>query len=70
MCEKVISWAKTSNTTWEVKAHRGQTATITLGAKPNPYTLVIAPGAVTTQHPTLAAAKNTFRKYLFTKPGW
>lgn len=64
-----ITWWKTSDTTWEtVTSKRGYTAEITIGAKPDPYTIEINPGAITTSHETFRQAKNEFRKFLFNKP--
>ena len=64
-----ITWWKASNTTWETKNdHRGYSGEITIGAKPDPYTLEINPGAIISQHPTYRLAKNEYRKFLFDKP--
>jgi len=62
---------RTSNITWATvtsKRAGGFTATITEGAKPDPYTLLIQPGSISSDHPTRRAAMNQFRKFLFDKP--
>lgn len=73
MSDKVghITWHRTSNTTWATvnpKRDGDYTGTITEGAKPDPYALEILPGPVNSSHPTLKAAKDEFRRFLFDKP--
>jgi len=66
-----ITFFRTSNTTWATvnpKRSGGFTATVTEGAKPDPYNLLIQPGAVSSDHETLRQAFNEFRKFLFDKP--
>lgn len=67
MATEDLKFFKTSNTEWEINK-RGINATVTYGGPgANPYELAITAGP-TTQHPTLRAAKNAFRKYLFDQP--
>lgn len=65
-----ITWFKISNTQWQTKAKREGlwVGTITLGAKPNPYTLSISGGGGSSSWPTFRNAKNAFRKFLQDKP--
>lgn len=65
---KKISWFKQSDTQWETLEHRGYTGTIDYSSGLDPYQLTINPGAIVTTWPTLARAKNQYRKFLHTKP--
>jgi len=63
-----IRFFKTADNQWQTADHRGYTAQIDYVAGPNPYTITINPGAVTSSWSTLENAKNEFRHFLLDKP--
>lgn len=65
---KNLTWNKTSGSTWQAEAYRTVTYTAVITKTGNNHVLVINPGSVAGgTFSTLKAAKNAFRKYLFTK---
>lgn len=71
MARDQLRWQKTGNNSWAADK-RDYTAEIEMatpiGSTPQPYTLTIEPGTVTSSHDTLGQAKRAFQKFLFDKP--